>query len=163
MTTRIYLALSGLSLLIFSALAQAEGSIRNHLTLDLMPIAGSPNNPAGAAFGLYYDRYHEELKSNYSLGVEFSTPYASDNRKNDLIVSGAFFTEITKPFSLGARIGVVTNNSPNPITIGALALRLPAIHPQDKEFFSFFYEEIDLGIAGAGERYACIRLGMLLL
>jgi hypothetical protein len=144
--------------------ARADGgSIHQHLTLDLLPIATSPNTPAGGGVGISYDRYHDWLRSSYTLGFEVLTPYSSDNRRFDFIVSAGFFTEVTRAFSIGARLGVVTNNPGSPDGFGALGLRLPALAPEDKSFFSFFYEEIDLGLSGSGDRYASFRLAMTLL
>ncbi len=139
------------------------GSIHNHLTLDLLPIAFSANNPAGGAIALSYDRYHDWLKSAYSISIETGTPYSSDNRRFDVMTELGFFTEITPAFSIGARVGVVVNEPTQPSGFGALGLRLPALHPDQKEFFSFFFEEIDLGVSGVGDRYGGLRLGMLLL
>ena len=79
------------------------------------------------------------------------------------MLSLGFFTEITPSFSLGGRMGMVVNTPDGPSGFGALALRLPALHPEDKSFLSFFFEEIDLGVVGPGNRYASFRLGMLLL
>lgn len=144
--------------------ARADGgSIHNHLTLDLLPIAFSPNNAGGGAMALSYDRYHDWLKSAYSISVEGSTSYGADNRRVDVMTELGFFTEITPAFSIGARVGLVVNNPDDPVGFGAVGLRLPALHPEQKEFFSFFFEEIDLGIGGSGERYGGLRLAMLLL
>jgi hypothetical protein len=143
----------------------AGGSIHNHVTLDLLPVTMSANNPAGAGAALSYDRYHDWLKSSYAISLEFSTPYSASSpgsRRVDLMGQLGFFTEINPAFSVGARVGVVFNAPGDPVGFGALALRLPALHPDQKDFFSFFYEEIDLGIAGSGDRYAALRLGMLL-
>ena len=146
------------------ALARAEGgSIHNHLTLDLMPIAMSANNPGGGAVALSYDRYHDWLKSAYSISLETGTSYGSDNRRLDVMTELGFFTEITRAFALGARVGLVLNNPGAPAGFGAVGLRLPALYPEEKEFFSFFFEEIDLGILGSGERYGGLRLGMKIL
>ena len=106
------------------------GSIHNHLTLDILPIAMSPNNPGGAGFGLFYDRYHDWLHSSYTLGVEASIPYSGDNRRTDVMPELGFFTEITKPFAIGARVGLVTNNPGGVLGFGALGLRLPALEPK---------------------------------
>ena len=144
--------------------AYAEGgSIHNHLTLDILPVAISANNSGGAGLAVSYDRYHDWLKSWYTLSFEVQTPYASKSRRYDFIPEIGFFTEITKPFALGARVGVVTNNPDQPTGFGAIGLRLPALFPEQKEFFGFFFEEIDLGIAGSGDRYATLRLAMKLL
>ncbi len=155
------LTLTGLLLL--NSLARAEGgSIHNHFTLDIMPLAISPGNPGGGGLGLTYDRYHDWLKSAYSITFEAQRSYGSANHI-DLIANLGFFTEITRSFSIGARLGLVVNHPGSPVGVGILGLRLPALYPEKKEFFSFFYEEIDLGLAGSGERYAALRLGMLLL
>ncbi|MGK5082094.1 hypothetical protein WDW37_02225 [Bdellovibrionota bacterium FG-1] len=145
-----------------SSLAQA-GSIHNHLTLDLLPLVMSANNPAGTGLALSYDRYHDWLKSSYEISIEETTPFSFENHRMDVNFQLGFFTEINPAFSIGARVGVVVNNPGQPAGFGALGLRLPALHPEEKEFFSFFFEEIDLGLSGAGERYAGIRLGMKLL
>jgi hypothetical protein len=139
------------------------GSIHNHLTLDILPIALSANNPGGAGLGLSYDRYHDWLRSSYTITIESTIPYAGDKNRIDVMTELGFFTEITKPFALGARVGLVTNNPGGPAGFGAIGLRLPALEPEKKEFMSFFYEEIDLGLNGSGERYAALRLAMTLL
>ena len=148
----------------FSSSARADGgSIHNHLTLDLLPIAFSANNPAGGAVAISYDRYHDWLKTAYSISLEAGASYASDNRRLDVMPELGFFTEITPAFSIGARVGIVVNNPGDPVGFGAVGLRLPALHPDQKEFFSFFFEEIDLGVSGTGARYGGLRLGMLIL
>jgi hypothetical protein len=160
-----WLIASCVSASLFPLAARAEGgSIHNHLTLDVLPIAFSANNPGGGALALSYDRYHDWLKSSYSISLEASIPYSlSEQRRLDVISELGFFTEITRAFSVGARVGLVTNNPGTPAGFGALGLRLPALYPEQKEFLSFFFEEIDLGMSGAGERYGGLRLGMKLL
>ncbi len=144
--------------------ASDGGSVQNYYTLNLMPLASSNNNPIGGAVGLAYNRYHVELKTYYELAFDASIPYSfTGNNRVDLIPSLAFFTQITPAFSLGARVGAVVNNPGSPVGLGALGLRLPALYPTEKQFFSFFFEEIDLGLAGAGTPFASFRLGMLLL
>jgi hypothetical protein len=153
-----------LALLLLPLRAMAEGgSIHNHLTLDLLPIAFSANNGGGGAVALSYDRYHDWLKSAYSISVETGTSYGSENRRLDVMTELGFFTEITRAFSIGARVGLVVNNPGSPVGFGALGLRLPALYPEQKEFMSFFFEEIDLGVSGSGERYGGLRLAMKLL
>ncbi len=146
--------------------AGADSQIHNHLTLDILPIAQSPGTPVGGGLGVSYDRYYDALKTSYVLGAEALTPYSDANvpggRRVDVIADLGFSTEVTRAFAIGARIGVVVNQPGGPVGIGALLLRLPALIPEGKDFFSFFFEEADLGLAGAGERYASFRLGMLL-
>ena len=140
-------------------LAHADGSIHNHLTLDLMPLSVSQNVPIGSAFGLSYDRYHDELKSSYTLSGEAAFPFQTNGTRIDLNVNGGLFTSITPAFSVGARVGYVVNAIQGG-GFGAIALRLPALKPQEKGFFSFFDEEIALGLTGAGAQYANLRFAM---
>ena len=155
------MALSGALSSLSTSQAWADGSIHNHLTLDLLPIAQSINNPAGSAIAISYDRTHDAFKSAYSLSLEACSGYRSDSRV-DVNISAGLFTEVIKGFSVGGRVGVVVNNPATPSGFGALAIRLPALSPDEKGFMSFFFEELDLGLAGAGDRYAGFRLGMTL-
>ena len=141
--------------------AFAGGSIHNHLTFDLMPLAISPNVPIGSGFGFSYDRYHDELKSSYTLSAQTIFPFYTQNTRMDMIVSAGLFTSITPAFSIGARIGYVVNALQSTGT-GSIALRLPALKPEEKDFFSFFFEELDLGVSGAGSQYANIQFAMML-
>ena len=152
------------SLLFFCQISSAwagGGSVHNHLTFDIMPLSSTPNAPIGSGFGFSYDRYHDELKSSYTLSTEASFPFHADGNRIDLNVNAGLFTSITPAFSLGAKIGYITNALQD-TGFGAIALRLPALNPEDKDFFSFFYEEIDLGMSGSGSRYANIRFAMTL-
>ncbi len=157
-----FLLMFWIDLLTTSTLLAGE-SIQNHLILDLNPLVISTHNPIGSGLGLSYNRFHPELKSWYSLGTEVSIPFQSKYGQMDFISSLGFFTEITRAFSIGARVGAVFSQGNSVTGFGALALRLPALYPMEKKFFSFFFEEIDLGIAGSGSSYAAFRLGMLLL
>ena len=141
----------------------ASANISNHLILDLAPLATSANVSSGSSFGLSYDGYHSELKSTYTLTSEWIYPFAPSAQRMDWSLSLGFFTEITLPFALGARVGTIMNNPDQRVGFGALAFRLPALTPEAKTFFSFFFEEIDLGFSGAGARTASIRFGMKLL
>ncbi len=103
------------------------------------------------------------------MPVESLVPYSTHNTRKNTLLSLGFFTEITRVFSIGARIGAVINHPDFVPGFGAIALRLPALYSEKKEFFSFFFEEIDLGITGAfggatgaDNRYASFRLGILL-
>ena len=156
--------LTRLGFLLLSGSAIADSQIHNHLIFDILPIAESPNAPTGPGLGLSYDRYYDALRTSYVLGFEGITPFsdARGARKLDLIASLGFTSEVTRAFSVGARVGAVVNNEGGPLGIGALALRLPALIPESKDFFSFYFEEVDLGLAGSGERYAAFRLGMML-
>lgn len=153
--------------LTYSTPAYAGGSVQQHLTLDIMPLTITPQSKSAGAFALSYDRYHDKLKSSYALSFEQHLSYRRSAESGDAdstLLTVGFFTQITPAFSLGARLGT-SLSSPDGRShgIAALALRLPALYPDEKDFFSFFFEEIDLGLSGAGERYATFRLGMLLL
>lgn len=151
------------SLLLQSTIGNASPTeIQNTFTLDLSPLALSAHNPIGGGLGVSYNRYHPELKTYYSLTFDTFLPYTPNNSRTDSMLSLGFFTEITKAFSVGARVGMLLNAPGGLSGFGAIALRLPALYPDDKKFLSFFFEEIDLGITGAASQYACFRLGMLL-
>ena len=155
----IFALASGLGL-VPNAVASG-GSVHNHFTLDLMPLSSTPNAPIGSGFGFSYDRYHDELKSSYTLSGEACFPFNSDVNRIDVNVNAGLFTSITPAFSVGGRVGYVVN-APGGAGFGALAIRLPALKPEEKDFFSFFYEELDLGVSGSGSRYANIRFAMTL-
>jgi hypothetical protein len=153
-----------LSALCYPSLSFAEGgSIHNHVTLDVIPIGVSPGNLLGWGGAISIDHYHDWLKTSYDLSAEFIAPYQSGSQRTDVILWLGAFTSITPAFSIGARVGALVNDPVGASALAAVGLRLPALAPEDKTFFSFFFEEIDIGVSGIGGHYASMRFGMKLL
>lgn len=130
------------------------------LALDIGAFTSTPRISGAGHIGLSLEAWDKDEITIGFITTELNG-LTRPNSKLDWLISGGAVVRIFDPMYFGGRIGSLLNYTDSRAAFGAICIRIK--DPFGQELLSWMslpYAEVDLGIAGAGDRYSTLRFGL---